>query len=875
MKKSSRFILISLIFIAVFIICAFLCLNIYMAHQNTKDIQKIAETYLDGVVAQFNDEIELVNDSYYATETAIISSISKSDLANPKKVKKGLKTGLKEHDLTSCSLLGTDDSITFIAGTQIASIDEQDAFLQRLNNTGQSIASGTDEAGNILMVFAVDAALAIDDNQTSKALLITCTVEQYSNLLGTNDDDKLVYFSVIRNDSTYVISHKENTEDSYYEKILYHDTPVGETAKESVSRLKECIENSEKFSASLTYSDGAETDSVTERRTVCVTPIEDTDWFLVSSLPYGVLDEAIEDLGANRSRATLVALVSIAIVLVIFFGFFFRQQAKQLQLLKKATESEKSARKAAERARFDAEKANKAKSEFLSNMSHDIRTPMNAIMGLTSIARSNTDDPIKMEETLRKISMSGKQLLGLINDILDMSKIESGKLTLRFEVMSLNEEMNTICNIIRPQIKDKNQHFDISINNIVVEKLYCDELRLNQMLLNLLSNAVKFTPEEGHISISITQEPIPDQDKKIRTIFVVKDDGIGMSDEFKKKVFTAFEREDSTRVDKTQGTGLGMAITKYIVDAMGGNIKVESEEGKGTTFTVTLDLERANFDDEDMTLPNWNILIVDDDEELCQSVQTALMEMGVTSDWCLNGSDALLQLQKAREEGKEYFAALIDYRMKPMDGIEIAGCIREQYSKDLPLLLITAYDWSDIEDRARAVGINGFAAKPLFKSTLYHELTALSDGYSLSTDYNHNRYHLRGKRILLAEDYEINAEVATALLEDVGICVEHAWDGQEATKMFEDSKEGYYDAILMDLRMPHMNGFEATEHIRRTHRSDYNLPIIAMTADAFAEDIKKCLSAGMNAHLAKPIDEEELYQTLENFLQKGDSYVNH
>ncbi|MCR4842533.1 MAG: response regulator, partial [Eubacterium sp.] len=709
----------------------------------------------------------------------------------------------------------------------------------------------------------------------SAGVLAAHTTTLYSNLMGLSDtgSENLVYFSVIRMDGSYVISNGENVEYNYFDKILNYDTPSGMSAEQAVDSLKEAMAAGENFSMTLNYSDDSR--ALSERRNIYCTPLESDSWYLVAILPYGVLDEVVNDMGTNRTTATVVALISIAVMLIIVFGIYIRMSNRQLRELKRATDAETSARKAAEsakqaaeQAREDAERASNAKSEFLSNMSHDIRTPMNAIVGMTQIAKSNIDKPEKVDECLDKITLSSKQLLGLINDILDMSRIESGRLSLSPEVLSLKEIMETICNIVQPQIKDRNQNFNIFISNIITEEVYCDGVRINQVILNFLSNAIKFTPEGGSISVSMNQEESPKGDDYVRTHLYVKDNGMGMTKEFKEKIFNAFEREDSRRIQKTQGTGLGMAISKHIIDAMGGTIEVESEVGVGSTFHVTIDLERADDTTAEMTLPAWKILVVDDDEELCRTAVQSLEEMGIDAQYCTDGKTAVTMIEGAHASGEDYYAALIDYKMDDLNGIETSERIRGLIGDDMPLMIITAYDWSEIEDKALEAGVTGFIAKPLFKSTLFHELNKLAgnDVASAEADTGDN-YDFSGKRILLAEDYPINAEIAIAILEEVGFSVDHAEDGKLARDMFDRSEEGYYSAILMDLRMPNMNGFEATDAIRSLHRKDaLAVPIIAMTADAFAEDAQKCLAVGMNAHLAKPIDEKELYSTLKKYI---------
>lgn len=575
---------------------------------------------------------------------------------------------------------------------------------------------------------------------------------------------------------------------------------------------------------------------------------------MVTVMPYGDLDATITELGYKRIYSTLIGSVIMLLALLGVFFVYFRLTQRQLKEL--------------EEARKQAERANLAKSEFLSNMSHDIRTPMNAIMGMTAIATENMDNTERVGDCLKKISVSGKHLLGLINDVLDMSKIESGKMTLNISRISLRDTMDSIVNIVQPQVKEKNQTFDIFIRNVITESVFCDGVRLNQVLINILGNAVKFTPEEGKIHVIFEQEPSPKGDSYVRVHFRIKDTGMGMSPEFCKRIFDSFSREDNTRVQKTEGTGLGMAITKYIVDKMEGAIEVTSELNRGSEFHVILDLEKASESEEDMRLPDWEMLVVDDNELFGKSAVDSLKEIGVRAEWVDDGLKAVDLVKERHSRQKDYDIVLLDWKMPGMNGIETARRIRNLVGEHVPVLLISAYDWSDFKEEACAAGITGFISKPLFKSTLYYGLKKFvcdevendepSQG-EITQDYT-------GKRILLAEDNDLNWEIANELLSAYGFEVKWAENGKLCVEEFCQSAPGYYDAVLMDLRMPIMNGYEAASAIRKTERKDNDIPIIAMTADAFAEDIQRCLDCGMNAHVSKPIDMNELLHTLEKYI---------
>ena len=578
-----------------------------------------------------------------------------------------------------------------------------------------------------------------------------------------------------------------------------------------------------------------------------------SEWYLVSVMPYSILDDTINSLSSQRMFMTLLSCASVLIILTAIFLRYFSITRSQMNELEKARQA--------------ALEANKAKSEFLANMSHDIRTPMNAIVGMTAIATAHIDDRKQVENCLRKITLSSKHLLGLINDVLDMSKIESGKLTLTTEQISLKEVVEGIVNIMQPQVKTKKQTFDIHVENIFTENVWCDGIRLNQVLLNLLSNATKYTPEGGSIQLSLSEEKSPKGENYVRIHINVRDNGIGMSPEFLKRIYESYSRADGTRIHKTEGAGLGMAITKYIVDAMEGTIEIQSEPDKGSEFLLTFDFEKADAMEIDMVLPAWNMLVVDDDELLCKTAMDALKSIGIKAEWTLSGEKAIELVIEHHKKREDYQIILLDWKLPGMNGIQAAREIRRNLGDEVPILLISAYDWSEFEAEAREAGISGFISKPLFKSTLYHALCQYMDvGTEHEQTLNQN-IDLSGRRILLAEDNELNWEVAKELLSDLGVELDWAEDGRICLDKFQKSPKGYYDIILMDIRMPHMTGYEATQAIRGlVHPDALSIPIIAMSADAFSDDIQHCLQCGMNAHIAKPIDVIELTRLLKRYL---------
>jgi signal transduction histidine kinase/CheY-like chemotaxis protein len=517
-----------------------------------------------------------------------------------------------------------------------------------------------------------------------------------------------------------------------------------------------------------------------------------------------------------------------------------------------------------------AEYANRAKTTFLNNMSHDIRTPMNAIIGFTALASSHLDKPERVQDYLQKITQSSNHLLSLINDILDMSRIESGKMRLDEKPENLAEIMQNIRNMIQPDIHSKNLELFIETVDVCDEDIYCDRLRLNQILLNLLSNAIKFTNPGGTISIRIIQNPTASKGYASYE-FRVKDNGIGMSREFAKHIFEPFTRESTSTISGIQGTGLGMSITKNIVDMLNGNITVESEQGKGTEFKVTLELKLQK---EHMKLEAINglkglrALVVDDDLGTCQSVSKMLRQLGLKAEWTMYAKEAVARTKEAIDMGEDFNIYIIDWLMPDMNGIEAARRIRSEIGNDVPIIILSAYDWSDIEDEAGTVGIAGFVSKPLFASELKNILiktlckTAVEETAEINGSESFN-----GKRILLAEDNELNTEIAVEILTDVGFEVETAINGKVACEMLSKSAPGYYDLILMDIQMPVMDGYEASRTIRGMKNTSLaNIPIIALTANAFDEDRQMAFEAGMDAHIAKPIDVNKLFSAIRQTL---------
>ena len=554
-------------------------------------------------------------------------------------------------------------------------------------------------------------------------------------------------------------------------------------------------------------------------------------WTFLSIMP-------IKELNVNTENWLLVGFISTGLFILFVFDLtvmiYFN---KKLQAAAK-----------------EAASANKAKTDFLSTMSHDIRTPMNAIIGLTTLAEKNPGDTESVRENLRKITLASNHLLTLINDILDISKVESGKLNLSPHTFSLVETAENLVNLSQPMIKEKNIEFNFRIRQMETEYIFADQLRLNQIYINILSNAVKYTEPRGSINVDMREEKSPKPDC-VRLIYIVSDTGIGMSPEFMANLYKPFTRQTDSRVNSIQGTGLGLAITKQMVDLMGGTIDCQSEQGKGTTFTVVLDLPVADRQRDDMTLEPMDVLVVDDDEIFLETAVETLKSLGVTADRAESASEALGMITRRHETGSDYSIVILDWKMPGVDGIETIRRIREEVNSNIPVLLISAYDKTDIEEAAKKAGANGFISKPLFRSTLYDKINDILGTEAKSVDPEEDYSDLQGMNVLVAEDYEVNWEIISAILEMYGITAERAENGRVCVEKMKSAKEGDYDLIFMDIQMPEMNGLDAARNIRKLDDPwASSIPIIAMTADAFSENVTECLEAGMNGHIAKPVD---------------------
>ena len=634
---------------------------------------------------------------------------------------------------------------------------------------------------------------------------------------------------------------------------------------EDVDALKGAMDNLiEVQTSAVAYADHHSEDEVREYMDVEVYPYYDR----VSDCLATIIDFADAKIYSLNVQVQKAGGVSTCVSLMIAFstiGLTILSNRQERRNIEALTAREHDLQDAL----YLAQQSSNAKKDFLSRMSHEIRTPMNVIVGMTAIAGTNLDDKNRMKDCLSKIALSSKHLLALINDVLDMSKIEEGKLSVNYEHFELSQLFDSFVPSIYSQAAAKGRVFECKFENIISENVIGDSLRVSQILLNLLSNAIKFTPEGGTIRLIVSQAPVKNGHTKLT--FRVEDNGIGMSEEFQQHLFTPFEQEDGTISRRYGGTGLGMAITKNLVGLLGGTIRVNSKRGEGTVFTVVLPfgISEETAKSEMGCWDDLKVLIVDDDEGTCTHASMLLKKMGIDAEWVQHGSIAVQMALKAHENSCDYDVCLVDWKMPDMDGIEVTRRIREEIGPDTLVIIVSAYDWSEIEEEAKAAGANAFIAKPLFESSLCHVLSSvIGRDRGTEEEFQASTASFEGKRFLLAEDNELNREIAVEILKTTGAEIICAENGKEAVDRFNGCTAGYYDLILMDIQMPVMDGYDAARSIRQSKHEDAGrIPILAMTANAFRADEEDALAAGMNGHIAKPIDVDALYRTMSELLR--------
>ena len=781
---------------------------------------------------------------------------------------------LSEHqDFLNVMADGTSEHILFIKNNgQVMTVDGKESYLdiqssslmklQEKERIAQSVSWNVDSVKENRYLIALPVEpFFVDESEFAAIgfLFERSRIDSLFEVSGYGGQARI--FSV---DEKGIVTYTNQDDVKYYRNysLLKHMKQDKFLTKQQYETLNEKLGN---------YETGVDILGE-ERYYIGFCPLQTNKSELVCIVPASVLNNSLLAYQDIAVQMIVVGMVVLGILcLVLFYTTNKKNQAVQKAKYEEETRKIKEEAMAAlEIERDRADYANQAKSQFLSNMSHDIRTPMNAIVGFTSLAIAHIDDDkTVLKDYLEKISVSSEHLLSLINDVLDMSRIESGKIQIQEVECSLPNLAQGLRSILQSSIASKNLDFYIDTVDVEHEMIICDKLRVNQILINIASNAVKYTNSGGKIKVKISEtEGAPEGYADFA--FSVADTGIGMSEEFLKTIFEPFTRETNSTVNKIEGTGLGMAITKNIVDMMGGTISVTSTLGVGSEFVVRFRFRTIENEEELTVIPEldgFRALVADDNMDTCGSVAKMLRSAGLRAEWTSLGKEVVFRTKMAMEENDPFKVYIIDWLMPDMNGIEVVRRVRSEIGDEIPIIILTAYDWHDIEKEAREAGVTAFCSKPLFRSQLYQALKNVEDATAKEPVPETSPEQFKGKRVLIVDDVELNREIAVAVIEDAGMQVETAENGQEAVEMLAGSVEGYYDIVLMDVMMPIMNGYEAAQEIRKLeNRKLADIPIIAMTANAFEEDRIAALKAGMDDHLAKPIQLEKLYEIMLKYL---------
>lgn len=781
---------------------------------------------------------------------------------------------LSEHqDFLNVMADGTSEHILFIKNNgQVMTVDGKESYLdiqssslmkiQEKERIAQSVSWNVDSVKENRYLIALPVEpFFVDESEFAAIgfLFERSRIDSLFEVSGYGGQARL--FSV---DEKGIVTYTNQDDEKYYRNysLLKHMKQDKFLTEQQYETLNEKLGN---------YETGVDILGE-ERYYIGFCPLQTNKSELVCIVPASVLNNSLLAYQDIAVQMIVVGMVVLGVLcLVLFYMTSKKNQAVQKAKFEEETRKIKEeAMVALEIERDRADYANQAKSQFLSNMSHDIRTPMNAIVGFTSLAIAHIDDDkTVLKDYLEKISVSSEHLLSLINDVLDMSRIESGKIQIQEVECSLPNLAHGLRSILQSSIASKNLDFFIDTVDVEHEMIICDKLRVNQILINIASNAVKYTNSGGKIKVKISEtEGAPEGYADFA--FSVADTGIGMSEEFLKTIFEPFTRETNSTVNKIEGTGLGMAITKNIVDMMGGTISVTSTLGVGSEFVVRFRFRTIENEEELTVIPEldgFRALVADDNMDTCGSVAKMLRSAGLRAEWTTLGKEVVFRTKMAMEENDPFKVYIIDWLMPDMNGIEVVRRVRSEIGDEIPIIILTAYDWHDIEKEAREAGVTAFCSKPLFRSQLYQALKNVEDATAKEPVPKTSPEQFKGKRVLIVDDVELNREIAVAVIEDAGMQVETAENGQEAVEMLAGSVEGYYDIVLMDVMMPIMNGYEAAQEIRKLeNRKLADIPIIAMTANAFEEDRIAALKAGMDDHLAKPIQLEKLYEIMLKYL---------
>lgn len=852
-KRTTRFLKISIVLVSLFCIVIFIIQTICVNLMGGDAIRHLGVFYMSGISKQVASHFGTTIELRLSQVEGLVNSVPPGRYTSDTAMKIGLTYNARSSGFEYLAFYTDDGNFHMLYGSKISA--DVPEVLQRSFQEGKyNVCAGKDETGTPVVLMGVPAVYPLDDGNTSVALVAGLQTSYLNDMLENHTQSNIIEYSIIRNDGSYVLHNNSIEESNYFDRVKkFYETCNGKKPEQYEEEFRNALNSNKDYTSEVLISG--------ERWNVYLTNLPNSEWHLLLKISYNTLDETVNLLQRRWSCISIGGCSLIICSLLLVFVGYYRLTKRQMYALEEA-------KKAAEQAMLTAERSNRAKNEFLSNMSHDIRTPMNGIMGMTSIAIGSLDNPSRVRSCLKKINISSRHLLGLINDMLDMSKIESGNLTLNIEPLCIRDIMQNIMIVIQPQIHEKKQNFNIYVHNVYHENVCADRIRLSQILLNTLGNSVKFTQEGGSIRIDLYEEPSPRGEEYIRSHLSIRDNGIGMSREFQDKIFDAFAREDSTRVSKEAGAGMGMTITKYIVDAMGGTTTVKSEQGKGSCFHFILDMEKAMHQEKKLCLPNQNILVIDDDETAGDLAVSTLESIGLQAEYATDIEQASRMIEERRRRNEEYHIILLDWNIQGWNGTEAAEKLSGCLGKEQPIVLLTDGEWDELETGVEKDNISGFISKPLFRSSLYYGLRQFTKTeMPLQKQDEESEIDLSGKRILVAEDNELNWEIANEMFSEFGLQMEWAENGQICVEKFAQSTPQWYDAILMDLRMPVMTGFEAAAAIRKLEREDARtIPIIAASADAFKDDIQKCLDCGMDAHTPKPLDLQNVFSLLKKYL---------
>ena len=877
--KATKIAIIGSVLIAGILIFTTLWMGSRAKAENEEAVRKVSLLYLDELAGRREQVVEnnlkgRIRDLQVAVE--IMEDDDLSDIEHLQAYQARMK---RLYVLDKFAFVDTDGLIYTSLGQQ-DNIDDYDFDYKTISQPEISIVNlGTHQKK---VIIAIPVSKLLEDKKLVACFMEIDMKEMLSGISMDSGPEDSTFCNIYTRDGialTDMILGGLAEEDNLIEAMGNAEFEDGYTFE----RFKNQFQSGERSEVSFAYNGIKET--------LSFIPIDNTNWQLTYLIRESVIADKISESTQGIIRRSLVqsALTILAMLVMFIFILNENKRTAKYQLDVEKTEAELKGKKeeieqrrqlqeqleeqsqALSDALTVAEEASKAKTVFLSNMSHEIRTPMNAIIGLDSIALNDPETPPKTKEYLAKIGDSADHLLNLINDILDMSRIESGRMTLKKEEFSFLKLMETINTMFSSQCQQNNLEYQCYIDPNIEEYYIGDNMKLRQVLINILGNAVKFTPAGGKVKLSVFRRA--QYNDKSTLEFVISDTGIGMSKEFLPHIFDTFAQEDNSTTNKFGSSGLGMAITKNIVEMMNGNIRVESEKGKGTTFTVTVTLEDTKREEKEIQADEINpsemsVLIVDDDPVACEHAALVLKKAGIASDYVNTGDDAIKAVGIRHARNKPYNLILVDWKMPGMDGIETTRKIREIIGRESAIVILTAYHFDEVLEEAMAAGIDSFLTKPLFAQNVLDEYKQVMMKKHDSVKPVRQKADLKGRRILLAEDVAINAEIIMMLLESKEIKCDHAENGAIAVKLFREHPEGYYDAILMDMRMPEMDGLEATRMIRNEDRADAKrIPIIALTANAFDEDVQRSLQAGLNAHLSKPVHAEDLFHTLETLIQ--------